>query len=271
MPDTNYVLLVADSLRYDVATEAHLPYLKAQGRMRSAWAHGTYTWPSHQAMLMGHLPHCFDHEVLYNRYRQQLFRLGDSLGTGGGKHQRKSHLRLPSNRTIVHGFRTLGYQTIATGAVTWFQHPYWGETFDSFRYQVGAEKQLSWALEEIAQRPFFLLVNFGETHEPYSFGSVENTMPDGYQEHKLGAGPLSAGDFQELRGRQRAAVEYLDPVIEGFLGMLPKETVVVFTSDHGECFGEDGFFGHGFYRPEVMEVPLLIFDLKADPAETDEH
>jgi hypothetical protein len=31
-------------------------------------------------------------------------------------------------------------------------------------------------------------------------------------------------------------------------------------ADHGECFGEEGFYGHSFYHPKVFEVPMGIFD-----------
>jgi arylsulfatase A-like enzyme len=41
--------------------------------------------------------------------------------------------------------------------------------------------------------------------------------------------------------------------------MLRDKTIIVFTSDHGESFGEQGWFGHGglFYE-ERVHVPLII-------------
>ncbi|MBI3797541.1 MAG: hypothetical protein HY268_11330 [Deltaproteobacteria bacterium] len=44
-----------------------------------------------------------------------------------------------------------------------------------------------------------------------------------------------------------------------------RPTTVVVCSDHGECFGENGLYGHAFYHERVMEVPLLIFRLNAPP------
>jgi arylsulfatase A-like enzyme len=37
-----------------------------------------------------------------------------------------------------------------------------------------------------------------------------------------------------------------------------RPTLVVICGDHGECFGEDEHWGHGFYHPKVMEVPMII-------------
>jgi arylsulfatase A-like enzyme len=44
-----------------------------------------------------------------------------------------------------------------------------------------------------------------------------------------------------------------------------RPTTVVVCSDHGECLGEEGLYGHAFYHEKVMEVPLLIFRLNARP------
>ena len=40
--------------------------------------------------------------------------------------------------------------------------------------------------------------------------------------------------------------------------LAPRNTYVTITSDHGELFGEDGYFGHGPIQHEkVLEVPFL--------------
>jgi len=55
-----------------------------------------------------------------------------------------------------------------------------------------------------------------------------------------------------------AALEYLDGVFEALLAKLPANTWLIVTSDHGELFGEDGYFGHGPINHEkVLEVPFL--------------
>ena len=48
-----------------------------------------------------------------------------------------------------------------------------------------------------------------------------------------------------LRDRQVDAVQYLDGVVEELFDLVPENTYITITSDHGELFGEDGYFGHG--------------------------
>jgi glucan phosphoethanolaminetransferase (alkaline phosphatase superfamily) len=61
-----------------------------------------------------------------------------------------------------------------------------------------------------------------------------------------------------LRDRQIEAVKYLDGVVEELFDLVPKNTYITITSDHGELFGEEGYFGHGPIQHEkVLEVPFL--------------
>ncbi len=54
------------------------------------------------------------------------------------------------------------------------------------------------------------------------------------------------------------SLEYLDGVFERLLERLPDDTRLIVTSDHGELFGEDGYFGHGpIAHEKVLEVPFV--------------
>jgi glucan phosphoethanolaminetransferase (alkaline phosphatase superfamily) len=58
-----------------------------------------------------------------------------------------------------------------------------------------------------------------------------------------------------LRARQIEAVRYLDGVVEELFDTVPKNTYVTILSDHGELFGEEGYFGHGpVHHEKVLEV-----------------
>ena len=60
------------------------------------------------------------------------------------------------------------------------------------------------------------------------------------------------------RRRQIEAVKYLDTVVEELFDLVPRNTYITITSDHGELFGEGGYFGHGPIQHEkVFEVPFL--------------
>jgi len=63
-----------------------------------------------------------------------------------------------------------------------------------------------------------------------------------------------------LHQAQRRSVKYVDIFIHDFTKRVPNNTHIIVTSDHGELFGEDGFFGHGpICHPAVNKVPFLEF------------
>ena len=61
-----------------------------------------------------------------------------------------------------------------------------------------------------------------------------------------------------LRSRQVDAARAVDGVLENLFDSVPAGTWVVVTSDHGELFGEGGYFGHGpIAHEKVFEVPFV--------------
>jgi hypothetical protein len=122
-------------------------------------------------------------------------------------------------------------------------------------------------------RPSFHLLNVGETHYPYALpGEPEDEWPKisgvhgvfkHLDDHVVGGKLRKRPSFNErklgeLRQRQIDAVKYLDTVIEELFDLVPRNTYITITSDHGELFGEDGFFGHGpVVHEKVLEVPFL--------------
>jgi len=54
------------------------------------------------------------------------------------------------------------------------------------------------------------------------------------------------------------AIRCLDSVFEKLFDLVPDNTYITVTSDHGELFGEEGYFGHGpIMHEKVFEVPFL--------------
>jgi hypothetical protein len=121
----------------------------------------------------------------------------------------------------------------------------------------------------------YYLLNVGETHYPYA---LPHEPPDSWPRihgihgvfkhldtHMVG-GKLSDGEavvfddakLEELRQRQIKAVQYLDTVVEELFDKVPDNTWITITADHGEVFGEDGYFGHGpVQHDKVYEVPFI--------------
>jgi choline-sulfatase len=94
-----------------------------------------------------------------------------------------------------------------------------------------------------SDRPFFLFLHLYDLHTPYNLSATE--------EAKYGKG------YQGELG-------YIDHVIGGFWDYLAahglvNQSLIVFTSDHGEGLGDHGETTHGFFiYQSTLHVPLII-------------
>lgn len=252
--------------------------------MLPAGAPATFTFPSHMAMFQGMLPDVRHRAPFYNRFITQLWRRPNRSKTpkiprvehASGKHEKiqKTFCQTPLSNSAISGLAEVGYRTIGTAAMGWFQHPLLQEAFQDFWFSgLGTPAQISHLKKElsnIGDAPFFAFLNIGETHAPYCFGAdigtqKERLLDEEYERLKREQ-QLMPGQppNREYLARQIAAIEYLEPLIEDMLQWMSERfgaTVVVLCGDHGDVMGEDNLWGHGFYHPAVMEVPLSIFEL----------
>lgn len=273
--DEDFVLVTWDSCRYDAYAQARTPVLDEFGDARRAWAQATYTLPAHLAMYFGFLPHAMTPEPLYNRFYQQLWRICHRhLLT-------KPLVTFPlGTQNIVSGFRQRGYFTLGVAAMDWFRDAdALRQGFERFHVTGScAARQNAIVEREVERRarrrPLFALVNYGETHSPFTHSGM--SMPPASGDHfahrrliHQRTAPHSAAKFDTVNfARQVACAEFLDSQMAGLIELFRRRgrpTTLVVCSDHGECFGEDGLYGHGFYHEKVMEVFLLIFRLNAPP------
>lgn len=144
-------------------------------------------------------------------------------------------------------------------------------------------------LRELRQRPepFFLFVHYLDPHHPYRpppetaglFFELSD-LPDEYRGEKLADNAMMyrlrdelAGDDPAARARARAGARALVPLydeeivaVDRLIGELlaaveesGRPTVIVFTADHGEHFGEHDLVLHScsLYE-ELVRVPFVI-------------
>lgn len=255
----NYILVTLDSCRGDTFERARLGVLKT-AKWEKCWTHGTFTFPAHMAFFAGKLPHAHNGKELFDTaasglrkkwVKPPIWRLANP------ESPRASRLQL-EGRNIKDGFRRMGYTTIGTGAMNWFDPDKPAAQalvadFDHFRFFPNTrtgdgrniQQQAEWVRGTVSRskKPYFLFINVGETHHRYQA-----------EGHGFDA---DWGDAQECSRAQIASLEYVDRILGQLFSDLTDYFAII-CGDHGDCWGEDGLWGHGFYHPRVMEVPMAI-------------
>jgi hypothetical protein len=263
---------VLDSCRHDTFVEAAPPIMSALGTVERRYSYATWTAPAHFNLLMGLLPHDAPERTLaatvYSRtFREHRHRLGLP---------EMSFSRMLPSLWLPTTLRQLGYATGARVSLP-VLNPETPLSRDFDDYAQGAAHNDLDALTADVRfdggRPWFWLINTGETHYPYAAAGQEAAgLPHLPGLHgvfrRLASGePLRQADapalFQPdtlaaLRARQVQAVRDVDAAVGRLLARCPPGTWVTITSDHGECFGEGGFLGHGpIPHEKVLEVPFV--------------
>ena len=264
----NVLLLTYDSCRYDVLKEADTPVLDSFVELLPAQAPANFTYPSHQAMFSGVLPNCDQARPYYNRFCGQLLAL---MEVGETQVVKGALIGVQSSSNLVTGLGDRGYQTVGAGAMTWFRQSSLTGCFDSFLFTgTAADDQIGYLLETLRpDQPFFGFINFGETHAPFDYAGKAEPCPVDVRARRMewpparDSGPV--GRDSPAFAHQMAAAEYLDTRLPRLFAGLPADTIVIVCGDHGECFGEDGYWGHGVNHAKVLEVPLGIFRLDGRP------
>lgn len=271
----NYVLVVFDSCRYDSFTRARPRTMKKLGPVEKRWSYASWTSPSHFNLLMGLLPHSSPKRVYASEYyTKDFFKYNERLGS------RDIEFKSLVPKLYLPAFlqESLGYTTHAMVSLP-VLNPFTilNHGFDSYRL-MPAHNDMRAMVREMKfseERPSFYLLNVGETHYPYALpGEPPEQWPRvsgvhgvfrHLDDHVVGGKLVTRGTkmfdktkLDALRKRQVDAVRYLDTVVEELFDTVPKNTYITITSDHGELFGEDGYFGHGpILHDKVFEVFLV--------------
>ena len=266
----NLVIVTLDSLRYDSWLAAQPKVLSRLGQMERRWSYASWTAPSHYNLMMGLLPHASPTGVYASEYYKADYqRYTERLGVKGIEFKDLlPELFLPSYLR-----NHLGYRTSAMVSMPVLnRHTPINHDFDDYQL-MPRHNDMAAMLDRMTfddARPNFYLLNVGETHYPYA---TPDEPPEewprisgvhGVLKHLDASAAETPGDFfdeeqlRRLRQRQVRALQYLDRVFERLFDIVPRNTWVIVTSDHGELFGEDGYFGHGPVAHEkVLEVPFV--------------
>ncbi len=274
----NYIVVVIDSCRFDTFVAAAPKTLSRLGAIERRWSYASWTAPSHYNLLIGLMPHASPTHVYASEYyKRDFLKYGERLGTEQFEFkQLVPQLYLPT--VLKH---TLGYATHALVSLPVLNPAtILNKDFDSFTL-MPKHNDMAAMLDRMTfspERPSFYLLNVGETHYPYALpDEPENTWPKIHGVHGVfkhmddlvvggklvedqgqGVKFFDQEKLDQLRARQIEAVRYLDGIFARLFDLAPPNTYITVTADHGELFGEDGYFGHGPINHEkVFEVPFI--------------
>ena len=293
----NVLILVADTLRadhvstygYKRPTTPRIDRFAAEGRtFLEAYSTSSWTLPSHASLFTGRRVH--EHRAGHDGHRflgREFPTLAEVLGRSGyasGGFMANTFW-VGRQTGLQRGFiryedfygnvgdalvrtslgRTLAYEVL----------PYFGFIDIPGRKRAGDinERMLSW-IDSLGGRPFFAFANYMDVHGPY-------IPPPAYDGHFAGKrfergteivlGPLTdktkVPEPVVLRSwidRYDESLLYLDEQVGRLFDELARRgildnTIVVFTSDHGEAWGEHNliYHGHSLYQ-EQIRIPFII-------------
>jgi Sulfatase len=270
------VVVVLDSLRYDSCIAAKMKNLDRLGETQVRWSYASWTAPSHYNLLMGLLPHASPKHVYASEYyKEDFLRYKLRLGVEGIEFKSL----LPSIYLPTYLRNQLGYFTSAMVSMPVLnRHVPLNHDFDFYQL-MPVHNDMAAMVERLrfdGGRPWFHLLNVGETHYPYAlptedpsewprisgvhgvFKHLDDLVVGGVLDSENRTAFFREDELERLRSRQVRAAAYVDGVIANLYDRVPSNTWIIVTSDHGELFGEGGFFGHGPVSHEkVFEVPFV--------------
>ncbi|MCB9899002.1 MAG: sulfatase-like hydrolase/transferase [Planctomycetes bacterium] len=276
----NFIVITLDSCRYDsfmAAEPKNIPRLSG-GKIQKRYSYASWTGPSHYNLLMGLLPHVSpQNEFASEYYKEDFLNYNQRFGMEGMEFAKL----VPAMWMPEYLRNELGYTTHARVSLPVLNSRTGvNRGFDTFQLmdKHNDMKAMLPTLKFDNERPSFTLMNVGETHYPFvtpdqdpkdwprisgihgvfkhldsqTVGGKlvkDENVPKFFDQEKL----------DTLRGMQINTVKYLDEeVFPALYDMVPDNTWIVVTADHGELFGESGYFGHGpIMHEKVFEVPYL--------------
>ena len=247
------------------------------GEVERRWSYASWTSPSHFNFLLGLMPHRSPDNVFASEYyKEDFLNYNKRFGTEGMEFAKL----VPSLWMPDYLQNELGYTTHARVSLPVLNaKTAVNRGFDSFQL-MDKHNDMMAMLDTMTfddERPAFYMLNVGETHYPFAtpdedpeewprISGVHGVFKH-LDDHVVGGKLVEDEDAPKffdqekldlLRERQINTVRYLDGVFEKLYDMVPKNTFVTVTSDHGELFGEEGYFGHGpIMHDKVFEVPFL--------------
>lgn len=297
----NVIVIVVDTLRadhlssygYERDTSPFMDSLAAEGvRYENAIAPSSWTQPVHASMLTGR--YTYETHAETQPLDDTYPTIGEVMQANGYRTGAFSANTLFFTRRQGHGRGFLhfedNYQSVPDA---FLNSSLYGFLFDFYglrkalNYEGVPTRVLATDINDSVLRwldkddkPFFVVMNYFDVHDPYTppepyrskYASVPNPggLINGFMERYSPS--LTPEQIQSEIDAYDGSIAYVDDQIRAFFGELKargllENTIVIVTSDHGESFGERGFFQHSasLYLEEI-HVPLIVWGPGRVPA-----
>jgi hypothetical protein len=277
----NYLLIILDSSRYDTFKKAQTRFISRLGQIEKRYSYATWTAPSHYNLLCGLLPHTNPpHVFASDYYKKDFVHFNERFGVERFEFKNLvPQLYLPPFlRSVLH------YKTHALVSLPVLNPATpLNVGFDVYRL-MDKHNDMSAMLDVLEfseEQASFYLLNVGETHYPYAlpdepetswprlhgvhgiFKHLDDHVLSGDMQKNAEAEFFDQAKMNELKDRQIEAIRFIDRLFERLYDLVPTNTYITVTSDHGELFGEDGYFGHGpIMHEKVLAVPFVEGKIK---------
>ena len=257
------LFIVLDTLRYDVATTALAHYLTPtlshylpEKKWEKCHSPATFTYPAHHAFFAGFLP-----TPANNSLHPRLF-----AAEFMGSETTCETTWLFKQTNVIEALSAHHYHTSCIGGVGFFNkqnaigsffpnlfaESHWHPS-TSVSCKDSTENQINIALTSLQQLPteqrLFSFINISALHQPNYF-YLEDTHENTPQK-------------QDSIESQIAALAYVDSQLGRLFTAMKQRapTFCIICSDHGTCYGEDGYYGHKLAHEVVLTVPYAHFFL----------
>jgi len=253
----NVVVIVVDTLRADRLAfygceQENAPFLSELAAesvvFENAWAASSWTAPSTASIFTGLYPDRHGVQKGYFHYKNMQ-----------RVHDAQLNRIPPQLATLPRVFQQRGYRTFGIADnPNVCERMGFSAGFERFQtYDYEGAPRVNATLEEwlpelrASAQPWLLYLHYMDPHEPY------HARDPWYDHERATPEPSLQNDFLAYDSE----ISYLDAHLRELFERidLRQEAIVVFTSDHGEEFGEHGGSGHPnkLYN-ELVSIPLFI-------------
>lgn len=263
----NVILIIIDTLRadhlgcygYERNTSPHIDSLAATGTLwLNAQAQSSWTLPGVSSIFTGL----------------------STKSHGAGKSDGTVYALDPEMPLITTLLKAEGYQTAGFFNVYLLSEQFgFHRGFDSYNCnylgdgEAGAtvDMTINWIDGIDKEKPFFATVHLFDVHDPYDPPSpfdelytVGGTAGDSLWQMSPDGKLINPGQNEHLMALYDAEINWVDSQLERLFSHLreaglAENTIIVFTSDHGEEFLDHDWVGHGATLfNEILHIPLII-------------